>query len=140
MVHQLRQEKRLGGVLVDLGRVPFVVFPRRSGRNWRRGFGGFLGGGRKRQGQKEADCDSAHDLDDHIEAGDGDRGWRLRYRQLPLLAFGTARNVMLAGANVTRPDGVGTPASRGNSSLALNRSSFPFRSTRVSSRFRAVSV
>ncbi len=73
VVHQFRQEKRLGGVLVDLGRVPLVVFLRCGGRNWRRRFGGLLVGGRKRQGNKEANGDSTHDLDHHTEAGAGGR-------------------------------------------------------------------
>ena len=50
VVHQLRQEKRLRGVLADFGGVPLVISPRRGSRNRRRRFGGLLVGGRKRQG------------------------------------------------------------------------------------------
>src|ERR1019366_9882427 len=81
VVHQLRQEERLGGVLADLGGVPLVVLLRRGGYNRRRRFGWFLVGGRKRQSNQQANCDSTHDFDHHIEAGAGGQGPLLQVRK-----------------------------------------------------------
>jgi hypothetical protein len=48
------------------------------------------------------------------------------YRQLPLFAFGKARNVMLAGASAIGPEEIAMPANCGTASSAPNLSSLPF--------------
>src|SRR3954451_7622806 len=61
-------------------------------------------------------------------------------RQLALWASRIARNVMLAGAKVIGPEGVGTPVSCGTESSTPSFSSFPFSSTRVPSSVGTVMV
>jgi hypothetical protein len=51
------------------------------------------------------------------------------YRQLALFAIGTARNEIVAGANVTCPEPVGTPVSGGIPSSVPSFNSVPFSCT-----------
>ncbi len=62
------------------------------------------------------------------------------YLQFLLFAFSTARNVMLAGAKLTRPALVGSPVNWGNSPPAVSRSVFSLSWTDVSSSCFAVNV
>src|SRR5437588_99373 len=58
--------------------------------------------------------------------------------QLALLASGTTRKVMLAGARERLPAATGVPLSSGRASFAPRAKSAPLSWTRVSSIFRAV--
>jgi hypothetical protein len=67
-------------------------------------------------------------------------GVRINYRQLPLLALGKARNVMLAGGNVIFPAGTETFLNSGRESSGPSFSSLPFSCILVASRLGAIKV
>src|SRR6267143_2324503 len=62
------------------------------------------------------------------------------HRQALLAAVGTAKKVIVAGAKLRAPSGVGSPVMRGRSSEALYPSAPPFTRTVTSCKFAASRV
>src|SRR5260370_31467070 len=59
------------------------------------------------------------------------------HRQALFAAVGTAKKVIVAGAKLRAPAGVGAPVMRGRSSKALNPSALPFSRPVTSCNFAA---